>query len=352
MKIGIFTFHRARNCGAVLQAYALQEMLTSLGAQVNIIDYRCDNIERSYHLFKKPLSFRTLFSGFLHWPLVYLKNIKFLQFRRSFLIETNEAYHSYDISETKCKYDAFVVGSDQVWNLDLIGDDKTYFLDFCESSQKFSYAASFGGSHIADLEKLNDFNLVSVREAADAVRLNTLLNKDIHVNLDPVFLLDESVWNSIATFQTPKEAFIFTYCLHEDNVYKISEDLSKTKGKKIVCVPHSLRKKSKGKNLRSMGPIEFISYIKNADIVVSDSFHVIAFCLIFNKQFVPVIKQDFPKLNVRVTDLLNAVGLSYLLNGKQVDISDKEYNIVNAKICNLRKQAIDYLKLFFETEKL
>lgn len=144
MRICILTFHRAQNYGAVLQAYALQKKIEELGYTCDILDYRCEKIENSYKLFgvKSP-SPKNVVSMLLHLPFNIKKEKSFAKFRKQFLRISEEIYTRQNIANSNKEYDVFIVGSDQVWNGDLTGVDRTYFLDFVkERKTKIAYAAS------------------------------------------------------------------------------------------------------------------------------------------------------------------------------------------------------------------
>ena len=110
------------------------------------------------------------------------------------------------ITNADKKYDKFIVGSDQVWNTQLTGNDFTYYLDFIKDShKKNSYAASFGYSKLPEevkekaIDLLKDFNTLNIREKqGKEIIINEIKNKEVNVVMDPTFLLDKEEWKKFA----------------------------------------------------------------------------------------------------------------------------------------------------------
>lgn len=148
MTVGILTFHRALNYGAVLQAYALKTAIETKGHKAEIIDYRNSVIESLYKYPKlsdqKTIKDKIKYILCSRWEKS--KRDKFELFRKTQLeIENAKAYTEGDIADIKDLYDVFLVGSDQVWNPDAHNFDKNFYLDFVsQKHKKHSYAASFG----------------------------------------------------------------------------------------------------------------------------------------------------------------------------------------------------------------
>ena len=151
--IGILTFHRAANYGAVLQAYALQQTLNELNLENEIIDYRCEYIEKHYN--PKP-------SVSLRHPNRYLIELKemplkiktravFDEFLRAY-VKTSDPVIKRELLYISSKYRTIITGSDQVWHMAVSGDDTAYVLDFApDEVRKVSYAASIGPKDMKDV---------------------------------------------------------------------------------------------------------------------------------------------------------------------------------------------------------
>lgn len=202
-KIGILTFQRAVNYGASLQMYALQKTVKELGAEAEIVDYDCPWISDCYQAF--PLRALVHPRLFLHAVLNYKeqshRNQKFEQFEKKHMT-FSEKLDKKALPHVADRYDAYIVGSDQVWNPLITGGDSAYFLNFVKDRQKkFAYAASFGVSswpvgYPSAGKMLEDFRAISTREKtwAGIVRAVTEKMPPLSVSVDPVFLLGRAIW--------------------------------------------------------------------------------------------------------------------------------------------------------------
>ena len=196
-KIGILTYHRAYNYGAVLQAYALQSAIQNINYNVEIIDYCCDYIEK----IGSEKSIKNIIKFILSGRRINQTKKKFVKFRNDKLNLSNNDFNRDTIKEIADLYDIYIVGSDQVWNYQGSNFDKTYFLDFVkQNTKKKSYAASFGISKIPPkyekeyIRLLNKFSDISVREKQGINIINNLLGKDCELVLDPTLLLSKKEW--------------------------------------------------------------------------------------------------------------------------------------------------------------
>ena len=141
MKVGILTFHYIPNVGAVLQAYALCEYLRTKGLNVEIIDYRCESLDKREINFKKS---GNIVYDFLRMILIRPKEKKKIQNCMFFLKEqnmiSNVSYNGENIQSACEVYDVIVAGSDMIWDTNITDNDYTYYANFAdESVMKFSY---------------------------------------------------------------------------------------------------------------------------------------------------------------------------------------------------------------------
>lgn len=356
MRVGILTFHRALNYGAVLQAYALQRAIESIGLDVEILDYRCPALERTYRpLFLHERSLKGVLSTVMYLPIRLARRTKFASFRRRNLHLSASSYSPTTIREADGRYDRFVVGSDQVWNPDLTQVDSTFFLDFVDDSdQKVSYAASLGKSGAFDrhadtyLARLSSFGAISVREQDGQEYLQALLDSDVAWVLDPVLLSEPEVFAALAAPPRRGTPYIFAYCLHETELYRYVEHLSELTGLPVVYVPGSLRTRVAGTRVLSLSPEDFLGWIRDAAYVITDSFHVVAFSIVFRKVFKAQLKSALPELNSRITSLLERVGLERQVISKG-DLSstlppDTDYSSAEALLAAARRDSLFFLK--------
>ncbi len=323
MIIKTITCHDVYNVGASLQAYALCTYLQSEGHDVQIIDYkpeylskhhslsRVDNprfdkpiIKQAYLLLKLPSRLRAKFGD---------RKKRFDVFRREYLTLTERTYHSND--ELKAQppvADAVIAGSDQIWNpLFQNGKDPAFFLDFVPGNTKaISYAASFATDVLTEDDReqmtpwLSRLDAIAVREKSGVEVLHTMGFEGRAV-CDPVFLLDREAWKRLAVLPEEKD-YILVYDFDSNpTVAKIAKALSEQTGKPIVSVFPMFDADELWDDL---GPREFLGAIKNAAVVISNSFHATAFSLMFNKEFYVVERRE--GINARMRDLLSEVGLS------------------------------------------
>lgn len=358
-KIGILTFQRAVNYGASLQMYALQKMVKELGAEAEIIDYDCPRISDCYQAF--PL--RALVHPRLFWHAVLNykeqshRNQKFDQFEKKHMT-FSEKLDKKALSQVADRYDAYIVGSDQVWNPLITGGDSAYFLDFVKDRQKkFAYAASFGVSswpvgYPSAGEMLEDFRAISTREKTGAGIVRTVTEKTppLSVSVDPVFLPGRAIWQHFVKPATGQKPYLFIYVVgsgKQEEVYRTAAELAKEKHLEIINLRYGkpLRHKefSVGHLAYEAGPDEFVSYIANAECVVTDSFHATAFSTIFHKDMY-VSKPE--KVSSRITDLFDVAGIAGRFIGEKMQPID--WDSVDERLKKAKADSLRYLKEIIE----
>ena len=293
MNIGIITFHRALNYGAVLQAYALQYFLREMDIDSRIIDYRCKEIEYFY----KPIKANPIKNTkkFLKECIFYMfnkiKRKKFMRFLNKNLLFTKKIDTKADMLNLNALFDCFITGSDQVWNNRWTGFDGTFFLDFAESKKKNSYAASFGFSSVPrEYEKLykkylSDFNLLSVRELDGVEIVKHLTGKNAVLSIDPTCLISREEWIRVAKLPKEKD-YVLLYLLEQSPYLEgIAKELAARRGIKVITIVDGLKKKKGIKKYGFLGPDEFLGLFHNARYIVTNSFHGLMFSVIFRKEF-------------------------------------------------------------------
>lgn len=363
MKIGILTFHRADNYGALLQAYALQSKLNAMGNETEIIDYRCMAIENDYFYKIIPPIRKNVFA----WCNCFIKNTyvvpkkrikaeKCESFRINYLNLSESVAKSEDRSNVEKKYDLIITGSDQIWSTKLThGKDDWYCFKKSEDSCKVvSYGASVGNLNefISRFElfksDLSKYSYISTREEESKKFLQEMLKRDIYKVLDPTLIVDHDIWYNLAqnTEINIQEKYLLYYDVEENkNAQEIAVNIAKTKKLKIVHFSDSINMLRMGIYVQQAGPCDFLSLIKNAEYVVTSSFHATVFSIVFN---VPFITIPHPKTGARVRSLLGDLRLeSRICNifNEFDDVSiDSEGNGNTYKIINeWAKEAENYL---------
>lgn len=351
-KIGILTFHRALNYGAVLQAYALEKKIRDLNKEneVELIDYRCKKIENSRDIMMKlkPFSLKNLIKA----CALICKVKKFNDFLKLMNISKNE-YNCNNLKELDKKYDKIIVGSDQVWNYALTDKDYTYLLNFSfKNEKKYSYAASIGLKNLDEERKkyseyLKKFNKISVRENESISILNEIGVDVDGVHLDPTLLLTGNEWiKELSVKKECKEKYILVYNIPKPNkMLEVAEDLSKKTGYKIIYIPNGIMPKSKNGKIVFPNIRQFIKLFANAEFIITNSFHGTVFSIEFEKNFL-VELQESGKANARIETLLKTCKLENRIldiNNNEEIFKEIDWNIVNEELSKVRNESEKYL---------
>lgn len=358
MKIGIITFHRAYNYGAVLQAFALMKTLEDKGAEVEFIDYRSKSISEHYKLFpsiqglKLKNKVNVIIYNLLLFPFKYIRFSRFKKFIfRRLKLSRTQYKNSTDIKWDY--YDICVYGSDQIWNMDIIKNDLVYLGETNGILvSKVSYAASMGAQVENEIpifrRYLKKFNQISVRESSMIDFLQPLTERTIYQVLDPTLLLSENDWNKIEKPINLKDEYVLVYQVYrDDKLLKFAREIAKKLNLRIIELTSDafLTHDSRKKILAS--PEEFISYFKNSSFVVTSSFHGLAFSLIYRKNFYALGLQSMNLgLNNRIYSLLHELNLldryiiDYIVPCKMMPI---DYMPVVERLNELREKSFDYI---------
>lgn len=357
-KVAILTLPLHHNFGGNLQAYALSETLKDLGHQVtvlNIQNKKVTNISIIKNFVKNILK-KIFLSKNVNFIILESEKTKIHQHHTAFLKEKlNLTDEIYDFSTLETilelqEFDAVVVGSDQVWRKAYTPNIQTYFLNFVKdkSIKKIAYAASFGlekwqyDSEItSELVKLaKDFDYISVRES-DAVDLcKNYLHIDSEHVLDPTLLVAKEKYLDLAKdFQSHSKHKLFTYTL-DQSLYKekMIKKISEQKALEVSKIEIFKKKKSPVifdiENSITPHIETWIANLRDAEFVITDSFHGMVFSIIFNKEFLVFVNSD--RGASRFYSLLKILDLeSRVINGESINISDIEkidYKRVNALI--------------------
>lgn len=351
-KIGILTFHRAINYGASLQTFALMTVIKGIGNfEVCQLDTEQPYITDGSKLFniRKQNLIRSLIGSIIRFPAKAIRNYKFNKFWEKRLNFSKPVFGDF-ISE---QIDYIIVGSDQVWNFDIIGDDLRFFLDINTkeaSFKKISYAASIGKSKLNRKEEeilqnhLADFNSISVREKS-AQKLLHELNIDSEVVLDPTLLLNKNEWLSLFNNSNKiKNRYILVYTLEKNELvdqvvhyYKKELNISQ-----VVYISSSI---NLHKISNTFSPEDFIELFNGAEFIITNSFHGTAFSVNFSKNFVTIPHKT---RNSRMIDFLKMVNLNeqiiYKLTDLEVAAKDINYTDINVILETERLKSIDYLR--------
>lgn len=355
MKIGILTFHDALNCGAVLQAFALQVYLESLGHEIEFINYSCRPSFSLKRIVGKTLSNTKA-------KIVDFINATIYGHDKAYNQILNVSYRKYSevsIESTNDDYDLFIVGSDQVWNF-MHSLAPAYLLDFVHAGKKkIAYAVSMGQCNVPvelhrDLkEKLESFSAISCREINAVVFLNKLLGHPSIVCqcVDPTLLITKSHYHEIAIM--PKAVgYITSYILNRLShlQHNMIESYCSKRELQLINLrnPDTCIKLSFAKNL-IVRPTEWLGYIQNSAVVICGSFHATVFSLIFHKPFIVIESEDVYNSggNQRIRSLLRPLGLEYrcIYTGDMDAIIERhvDWEYIDERIKSMRAKSQDFL---------
>lgn len=361
MKIGILTFHRALNYGAVLQCYSLKELLCGLGHDVEIIDYRPSAVERSRIVFswssfkKRDLKNKIKYLCLIPSSYYYKRkaSVIFDVFIEENFLFSKIVKSSGDIPQY---YDVIIFGSDQIWSPKLCdGFDPIFYGEFPKGNMRFvSYAASLEGYQSFSSQdwsyvesRLCCLDGLSVREKSFGKELALHTSCRAKWVVDPTLLVSSSILEKIMEIP-PFKNYIFLYTAQPgDEPYQVAKNIAKQRNCIIVRARNTQRlnilNRERGvKNIKACSPNLFLGLIHYADCVVTNSFHATAISLQFEKDFYVVNC----KYSNRILNLLEAMGLSerYISSVDMVDqVKPIDYSRVHSCLKELSECSLDFL---------
>lgn len=349
MRVDVITIHRILNCGSALQAYATQQYLLKLGHTCRIIDYRYPTKENKLKRYRS-MPFMKSVRLFLHFikedlkKNVKAKRVKFEEFWSTRLILTKPYNSHKELLSEKWDADVYIVGSDQVWNTKTLLGDSAFLLSFLpDSVKRFSYSSSFALDTFDDkyrdlfLKQLHKFDAISVREKSGLKILDGLdIKRNIYLVCDPVFLLEKESYLELA--KSSKYKFDFDYILVYPMVYAFNPGPAMLKSvfaalEKYNCKIVFISSVLSGYNgdyilVDDADPQDFLYLISHATFVITSSFHVTAFSVIFRKFFITIVPTSGDR---RMSDFLETIGLTPNMvkcNEESVAIVESKYTPV------------------------
>ena len=385
-KIGIITFYyKNDNYGANLQAYALTKYLNVNGyvaEQICFDNSSCQCTESLKERIVRILTKENIVNKINKKAYEIIKNKIYASKKERFLKQrqerakktehfanvmiphSKEVYSASTIYKVNDIYDCFITGSDQVWNINM--SKPAYFLDFVKGGkEKISYAASMAVDSISEEQKiqikkwLQDYTAISVREKKSIDILAGLTGVIPEIVVDPTLLLTREEWDKCAASQLVNEDYMFCYFLGNNKKSReLALDYAKKYNLKIVSIPmyndgyHFYDEDFGDLSLNDVSPEEFISLIKYAKYVFTDSFHCCVFSLIYRKQFFVFNRDEKKSMSSRIDSLM---GLFECKKRYVNDISMQnleyitglgtlEYKGTYKKVSNLIQKSKEYIE--------
>lgn len=357
-RIGICTlYHKNRNYGACLQAYALQHVLEQLGAKVQIVSYsNCTRFRSFLSELRHKLRKKSSVS-----KSIITRNTAIDAFRNE--IPHSKCYYPNTISSANQQYDCFITGSDQVWNPDWINPYLS--LQFADKDKiTAAYAASTGKISLneAQQEKLSSAiartRHISIREKESIPALQRLTKKKIDYVLDPTLLLTKTQWDELCSKRVVDGKYLFCYFLcGNEQMRNTANEFAKCRNLKIVTMPHlsgEYRQVDDGFGniqLYDVSPKEFLSLIKYAAFVLTDSFHAAVFAHIYERKFAVTGNRE-SEMGCRMQSLTGLFGTEkHYLPGYETisldvlcDLMDQPMILNYEKYQEMRQYSFDFLK--------
>ena len=351
MRIGILTYHRANNYGAVLQCFALQELLKEMGHDVQIVDYRQPFIEKLYRpsLMSQILRYkfhpRALIAACHNFERQRTIDLSFEKFR--------DTYFNQSIcctSESIPNYDVYIVGSDQMWSIDCVGNkiDPVYFGLFNrpKHSRLIGFSISSNIYSINTLGKrlesyIQNFDKISLREQIIANAVIRNISIDVQVTLDPTLCADVDLWDKIINQDWKTKKYVVLYHVMfrfapivHDMLLKQTKRIAELHGWDVIDL-----------SVGNYSVSDFVSAIKYAQCVITSSFHATVFSIIFSRPLFSVRLHDGN--DERYVNLLKSLHMEQAL--VDLDFAQNapvvyDYNNIHEFMLQLRKSSLDYLK--------
>lgn len=348
------------NYGALLHSYAFQKYLqnNSLCEYTEIVNYVTPSLE-NYNI-KNPIIYsiknrkaKSFIKNVLIYPFYRKRYIKFKKFIKDNMNISNNKYTQKELEKDVLKYDTIICESDVIWSPGFFGGkfDKTFFMDLksMENMKKIAYAPSMADAKLnkeqeEDIKKLlSKIDYISCRETYGVEVLNKLIKRKVEHVLDPVMLLSEKDYENIIAKRIVKEKYLLLYLPVDNNkkLRKAAIEYAKVKKLRIVEISTKCLPKIKNKVLVSAGIEEFLSAIKYADIIFTNSFHAICFALIFNIDFYAFSRGSYGK----VKDICEITGLSdrFFKDDNFKELKGIDYSIVNSRIEKLKLKSKEWL---------
>lgn len=359
MKTVTVTTQNAINYGAVLQAYALQQVLFDMGIDDSLLDLRRGCADY-YRKISARMFLSDVYNNLVLWHRrndIRRKEEKFAAFIKENIHTTHEYIGMDDVLANPPEADAYITGGDQMFNRSVL-NRPTNILDFGRSETlRISYSTSLGTIWFqTDEEKsffaqaLSRYSAISLREKEHVQDVHRLINKNVSVNIDPTLLLETKHWEKFIS-NKKENGYILCYSLLNNPRLNELVMAEKERLKKPVWViSPDVRCYVRGadKVIFDAGPKDFIELLYNADEVISTSFHGVCFSIIFRKPFYCLTRQGG---DPRFRSLLETLNLENRNIDKVESRSLEKINYLNIEktIATARQNGKDYLRKALES---
>lgn len=364
-KVGIITFHASHNCGSFLQSYALQKFLLNNKFEAEIINFSNKGQRELYKVTFKNNSIKNIVRNIVLFPRRKMLNNTYSNYElfihKNLHLSSKEFYTLEELKNYSFDYDIFICGSDQIWNVTIADFDPAYFLSFTDKT-KIAYAPSFGArkmtNYLTSLEieryvdYLKCFSLLTIREKNGQKWLKEILDIDVPVVLDPTLLLERHEYECIEDSYDKKiqDPYIFYYSpSYNPKINNLVKSISKKYGLKVVAWnPRSYYLKfmnfSNFYLPKKQNPGVYLSLIRDANMVITTSFHGTIFSTIYNKNFWVIKNGEMYGDDDRVKTLIEQLSIEERLISMEFDdsfdyLSSFDYDMYNKNLAQLKNNS-------------
>lgn len=370
MKAAIFTLcnYRYINYGQILQCYAFLEMCGEFGLEAKVVRYRDLRDFESIDMIPTRYGERDLYEKKYKEKNIESQNneqvCKFNLFMEEFIDPAPICYTIDEVKDEVKDCDLLIVGSDQVWNPTMF--TRVYLLDFAEANQRcLSYATGGVYSEREDAidtfklvaEHINHFYMVSVRERKSIDILKKYTNKEIYEVLDPTLMMGRAFWEQTCARKKYDDGYVLCFFIGLIQPHKhVAKEIAKRAGvKRIIYIKFNRSREQLADNdlftaATGIGPRELLTLIKNANSVCTDSFHGIAFSIIFQKEFYLMDRAyiyDEGNDNLRMKSIMEKLGIGNRIVNSKKDldlIEDISYEAVERNLSHLKQSSMEYFE--------
>lgn len=375
-KIAVVNRTNLKNYGSILQCFALCEAVKSLGYDCEVI-WEQGNVSKNYDFRVKKI-IKILAKMIVH-PLLAIDVLKTLREVKAKPVSEEKTIKFNDFvdrhierrfftNESLCKiaqedeYAKFICGSDQVWCSTTLYVDPLMYLRFAPRQKRIAYAPSIGRNYIPSYNwmqmkrYINDIPHVSIREEDGKRLIKELTGRDVPVVLDPTLLVEKDEWNKLSYSHIQvKGKYIALYFLDEPSEVnqKGIVDFLNINRFKVYSIGQKLCFLEKEMSVENpeCGPNDFLNIIRNAEMVITDSYHGMLFSIVFGKKFWAIERnyQQYDQSSRQKT-ILGKLKLEdrYINTCECITTAEIDYDAVYRVLNCLREDSLQYLRQAIE----
>ena len=342
MKIGVVTFFDNGNYGSELQAFALSNYLTQLGHVVWMCRFQnTGRISRRICRILDDAEIKLWMTYNAEYRNIFVERTKNAQKQRGISSELRDKLSHFSKAHLKSKilspllysaneFDCWICGSDQIWSALRMPFQKERFLTRVPSDKKIAYAVSLGLDNIPSYWRMfaktpiSKFKHLSFREQVSSRYAKDILGVDSQIVVDPTLLVGRDFWDKQLLHEGEvNESSPYCVCYFLGDISQATQEIIKdiAAGRNIIVLPYKNDSDLLGGEYFAANPLEFVSLIKNADFVFTDSFHGTVFSILYNRDFLTFKRSHLPFISQtnRIGNLLEITGIDGRFVDENVD---------------------------------